>query len=113
MGIIARPRILRRFVRAAQSAASTYARTACGQRAAAISYLVLFSLVPFVALLISVLELVLPDATQESVVSWLVGAASLPAALTDSVDAAIEDAGPPASVAGAVALPGCSGPRAG
>ena len=49
-----------------------------GQRAAAISYRVLFSLVPFVALLVSVLELVLPETTQESVVSWLVGVASLP-----------------------------------
>jgi len=106
VGVIGRPRILRRLVRAAQYAASTYARTACGQRAAAISYHVLFSLVPFVALLISVLELVLPDATQESVVSWLVGVASLPAGLADSVDAAIEDAGPPATVAGAVALAG-------
>lgn len=106
MGVIVRPRILRRLVRAAQSAASTYARTACGQRAAAISYHVLFSLVPFVALLISVLELILPDETQASVVSWLVGVASLPAEFSDSVDAAIEDAGPPASVAGTVALAG-------
>ena len=89
-----------------ESAASTYARTAGGQRAAAISYRVLFSLVPFVALLVSVLELVLPEATQESVVSWLVGVASLPDELAESVDAAIEDAGPPASVTGAVALAG-------
>jgi len=55
-------------------------------------------------LLISVLEFVLPEATQESVVSRLVGVASLPAGLADSVDAAVEDAGPPATVAGAVAL---------
>ncbi len=89
-----------------QSAASTYARTASGQRAASISYHVLFSLVPFVALLVSVLELVLPETTQESVVSWLVGVASLPEELADSVDAAIEDVGPPASAAGAVALAG-------
>jgi membrane protein len=53
-----------------------------------------------------VLEVVLPDATQESVVSWLVGVPSLPPELADSVDAAIEDAGPPASVTGAVALAG-------
>ena len=83
---------------------STYTEAAGGQRAAAISYRVLFSLVPFVALLVSVLELVLPEATQESVVSWLVGVASLPEELADSVDAAVEDAGPPASVAGVVAL---------
>ena len=83
---------------------STYTEAAGGQRAAAISYRVLFSLVPFVALLVSVLELVLPEATQESVVSWLVGVTSLPEELADSVDAAVEDAGPPASVTGVVAL---------
>jgi membrane protein len=89
-----------------EAGASTYTRTACGQRAAAISYRVLFSLVPFVALLISVLELVLPETTQEDVVSWLVGVASLPEEFDESVDAAIEDAGPPASATGAVALVG-------
>jgi membrane protein len=89
-----------------QAGASTYTRTACGQRAAAISYRVLFSLVPFIALLVSVLELVLPETTQEEVVSWLVGVASLPEDFDDSVDAAIEDAGPPASATGAVALAG-------
>ena len=85
-------------------AATTYGQTAGGQRAAAISYRVLFSLVPFVALLVSVLELVLPEGTQESVVSWLVDVASLPDELADSVDAAVEDVGPSASVTGAVAL---------
>ena len=52
------------------------------------------------------LELVLPETTQESVVSWLVGVASLPDELADSVDAAIENAGPSASATGAVALAG-------
>jgi len=101
-----RPRLSRRVVRSLGLAASTYARTAGGQRAAAISYRVLFSLVPFVALLFSVLELVLPETTQDSVVSWLVGVASLPDDLVASVDAAIEDAGPPASVTGVIALAG-------
>ena len=89
-----------------QAGASTYTRTAGGQRAAAISYRVLFSLVPFVALLVSVLEVVLPETTQERVVSWLVGVASLPDDLAESVDEAVEDAGPPASAAGAIALAG-------
>ena len=101
-----RPRLSLRLVRASGQAASTYGQTAGGQRAAAISYHVLFSLVPFVALLVSVLELVLPEGTQKDVVSWLVGVASLPDELADSVDAAIENAGPPASVMGAVALAG-------
>jgi len=84
----------------------TYVESACGQRAAAISYHVLFSLVPFVALLVSVLELVLPEATQGDVVSWLVGVASLPDQIADGVDAAVEEAGPPASATGAIALAG-------
>ena len=75
-----------------------------GQRAAAISYRVLFSLIPFVALLVSVLELVLPESAQQDVVSWLVGVASLPDELAQSVDAAVKDAGPPASATGAIAL---------
>ena len=87
-------------------AISTYLKTAGGQWAAAISYRVLFSLVPFVALLVSALELVLPEPTQASVVAWLVGVASLPDEISESVDAAIENAGPPASVTGAVALAG-------
>ena len=101
-----RPRLSRRFVGAAQGAASIYARTACGQRAAAISYHVLFSLVPFIALLVSVLELVLPETTQESVVSWLVGVASLPDEIAGGVNGAVQDAGVSASAAGAVALAG-------
>ena len=86
------------------AAVAIYNRTAAGQRAAAISYHVLFSLVPFVALLVSVLELTLPDSTHDRVVSWLVGVASLPPELAEGVDSAVEDAGPPASAAGAVAL---------
>ena len=99
-----KPRLSRRFVRALQAAAATYVRAGCGQRASAISYHVLFSLVPLVALLVSVLELVLPEATQADAVSWLVGVASLPEEIADIVDAALEDAGPPASATGALAL---------
>ena len=94
----------RHLIRAVEIAASTYVRTAGGQRAAAISYRVLFSLVPFVALLVSVLELVLPETAQQDVVSWLVGVASLPEEFAQSVNAAVEDAGPPASATGAIAL---------
>jgi membrane protein len=106
VALTGRPRLSRRFVRALEVAASTYVRTAGGQRAAAISYRVLFSLIPFVALLVSVLELVLPETAQQGVVSWLVEVASLPDELAQSVDAAVKDAGPPASATGAVALAG-------
>jgi membrane protein len=101
-----RPRLSRRLLRTLEAAAATYVRIAGGQRAAAISYRVLFSLVPFVALLVSMLELFLPETTQQSVVSWLVGVASLPDEFAQSVDAAVKDAGPPASATGAVALAG-------
>jgi membrane protein len=101
-----KPRLSRRLFRALEIAGSTYVRIAGGQRAAAISYRVLFSLVPFVALLVSVLELFLPETVQQSVVSWLVGVASLPDEVSQSVDAAVKDAGPPASATGAVALAG-------
>ena len=96
----------RRISRALEIAASTYVQIAGGQRAAAISYRVLFSLVPFVALLVSVLELVLPETAQQNVVSWLVGVASLPDEFAQSVDAAVKDAGPPASATGVIALAG-------
>ena len=100
------PPLWRRLIRAAEIAGTTYVQTAGGQRAAAISYRVLFSLIPFVALLVSVLELVLPESAQQDVVSWLVGVASLPDELAQSVDAAVKDAGPPASATGAIALAG-------
>lgn len=96
----------RHIFRALEIAVTTYVRTAGGQRAAAISYRVLFSLIPFVALLVSVLELVLPETVQQDVVSWLVGTASLPEEVAQSVDAAVKDAGPPASATGAIALAG-------
>ncbi len=90
----------------AENAGSTYTQSACGQRAAAISYHVLFSLVPFLALLLSVLELVLPQSAHERVLEWLVNVAPLPGEVETSVEGAIEHAGTPASVAGAVALVG-------
>jgi membrane protein len=106
MASTGKPRLSRRLLRALEISAATYTRMAGGQRAAAISYRVLFSLIPFVALLVSMLELFLPETTQQSVVSWLVGVASLPDEFSQSVDAAVKDAGPPASATGAVALVG-------
>lgn len=94
----------RRLARAGEAAVRTYSRESCGQRAAAISYHVLFSLVPFAALLVSVLELVLPETAQEGVTAWLVESFPLPGEVADSTERAIEGAGPPASAAGAVAL---------
>jgi len=82
----------------------TYLRTECSQRAAAISYRVLFSLVPFVSLVASLLELLLPEKTSDRVASWLVAAMPLEGELEDSVARAVEDVGPPASVVGLISL---------
>jgi membrane protein len=98
--------VIARALWTAQAAGSTYARSAASQRAAAISYHVLFSLVPFLALLLTVLDLVLPETTHERVVDWLVDVAPVPGDVSTSVEGAIDQAGTPASVAGAVALVG-------
>jgi membrane protein len=97
---------LHRLVHTFREAFRTYSRTACGQRAAAISYSVLFSLVPFVVLLVSVVELVLPETLQERFVAWLVGTIRLPGDLDTSVDTAVAAAGATASLAGLIALVG-------
>ena len=96
----------RRLISTARNAADNYARIGGSQHAAAISYRVYFSLVPFVALLLSVLELVLPEPTAERVVSWLVGALPLPGQLSGGVIDAVERTAPPASVTGLVAVAG-------
>ena len=88
------PGSVRRLGRALKIAAGTYVRTECNQRAAAISYRVLFSLVPFVALLASLFELLLPEKTSDRVTSWLVSAMPLEGELEDSVARAVEDVGP-------------------
>ena len=53
-----------RLLRTAHMAGTTYVESGCGQRAAAISYHVLFSLVPFLAVLLTVLDLVLPESPE-------------------------------------------------
>ena len=99
-------RLGRRLIQTVRSAADNYARIGGSQHAAALSYRVFFSLVPFVALLLSVLEVVLPEATAERVVSWLVGVLPLPGHLSGDVIDAVERTAPPASVIGLVAVVG-------
>jgi membrane protein len=82
----------------------TYLRTDCNQRAAAISYRVLFSLIPFVALFASLLGLLLPETTGDRVTSWLVDAMPLEGELEDSVARAVEDVGSPSSLTGFISL---------
>lgn len=57
-----------------RAASARYGRHACSELAAAIAYRMLFSLVPFIALLAAVLEKVLPESARVDVIDWLVGA---------------------------------------
>ena len=102
-----------RLLRTAHMAGTTYVESGCGQRAAAISYHVLFSLVPFLALLLTVLDLVLPDSAHDRVVNWLVGTAPLPIDVSTSVEGAIRQAGLLPPWPGRSRLLASSGPRAG
>jgi membrane protein len=98
------PGLVRRLGRALKIAVGTYRRAEGNQRAAAISYRALFSLVPFVALLASLFELLLPEKTSDRVTSWLVAAMPLEGELEDSVARAVEDVGPSASLVGLISL---------
>jgi membrane protein len=83
---------MRGFVAAAyrsgRDIASRFSRHAGSQLAAGISYRVLFSLVPLVALVVSVLEWLLPSTLRKDVVDWLFHAApgdGLESAVNESV----------------------------
>jgi membrane protein len=93
-----------RLVRAARLALQAYLRAGCTQHAAAISYRVLFSLVPFLALLVAVLEVAVPETTQERIVEWVLAEAPLPVDLRTDVETAVADLGTQAIAAGIVAL---------
>ena len=98
--------IAARLIRAASGAWAAYSNAAGNQRAAAISYHVLFSLVPFVALFVAIGELLLSETTQGRVAQWLTEALPLPEGVQEGVENVIADAGPAASIAGVVALLG-------
>ena len=55
----------------ARVVSSRYGRHAGAQLAAAISYRVLFSVVPLLALLVSLIDLLLPSKARKDVVDWL------------------------------------------
>src|SRR5881397_111456 len=96
-------RLLRRLSRIGSDAAAAYGRHAGSEFAAAISYRVLFSLVPFLALLVSILDLVLSDSSRQRVVDWLFGV--LPGAEVEaSVDRALTGSGATPSLVGLVSL---------
>jgi membrane protein len=83
--------------------ASSYGRHWGTQHAAAIAYRVLFSLVPFVALVVSIVDLVLPASRRERFLEWLF--AEFPGAdLEQSVDRALAESSAAAPVVGLVSL---------
>jgi membrane protein len=62
---------MRALGRVARAAASAYTRHATSQLAAAISYRVLFSLVPLVSFVAAVADALLPDRQRDAVARWL------------------------------------------
>jgi membrane protein len=89
--------------RAALGAMEGYTRHATSQFAAAISYRMLFSLVPLVSFLTAVADAVLPDKQQQSFARWL--ASIVPGnALDSSVQQAITGSRVAPTVAGLVSL---------
>ena len=95
--------LLRHAVHAARAVAFSYGRHWGTQHAAAIAYRVLFSLVPFVALVVSIVDLVLPASRRERFLEWLF--AEFPGTdLEQSVDQALAESSAAAPVVGLVSL---------
>jgi membrane protein len=89
--------------RAARGAAVGYRRHATAQLAAAVSYRMLFSLVPLVAFVVSVADLLLPDEQRNAVARWL--AEAVPGrALDRSIQQALDTSDTTATIAGLVSL---------
>ena len=89
--------------RAALGAMDGYGRHATSQFAAAISYRVLFSLVPLVSFLVAVADAVLPDKQRDAVARWL--ASVVPGqALDPPVEQALTGSRVAPTVAGLVSL---------
>jgi membrane protein len=84
---IVRPNAFHRLRSTIADGLDSYGRHATSQLAAALAYRFLFSLVPFVALLVSILDLTLSDAQREQLVRWLFDA--LPG---DEVEASVDRA---------------------
>ena len=93
----------RELGRAVWDASGGYTRHATSQLAAAVSYRVLFSLVPLVSFLVAVADVILPDEPRNAVARWL--SSVVPGrALDASVEQALTGSRIPPTVAGAVSL---------
>jgi membrane protein len=96
----------RRLLAAALIAAPAFFRHRGTQLAAAISYRVLFSLVPFLALALSILDLVLSAKNESRVDEWLAGLAPGDADLQSSITELLSNTATVASITGLIALAG-------
>jgi membrane protein len=82
---------------------SSYGRHAGSQLSAAIAYRVLFSLVPFAALLLTIIDAVLPPSRRQQFVEWLFG--QFPGTdLEQSIDNTLAASGASAPIVGLIAL---------
>ena len=87
----------------AQEILTAYSRHAGSQLSAAIAYRVLFSLVPFAALLLTIVDAVLPTSRRERFVEWLFGI--FPGNdLQQSIDNTLAASGTSAPIVGVIAL---------
>ena len=91
------------FSRAVLDAAGGYTRHATSQLAAAVSYRMLFSLVPLVAFAVSVADILLPDRGRDAVARWLASIAP-GQALDSSIEHALMGSRVPPTTAGLVSL---------
>ncbi len=91
---------------------ASYGRHAGSQLSAAIAYRVLFSLVPFAAFLLTILDTVLPASRREQFVQWLFGV--FPGTdLEKSIDNTLAASGTSAPIVGVIALGVLFGVQAG
>jgi uncharacterized BrkB/YihY/UPF0761 family membrane protein len=100
---------IRRLVGTGMIAVPSFFRHRGTQLAAAISYRVLFSLVPFLALALSLLDLVLTAEAEKNIDEWLASLAPGDANLEESLTRILSSTGTAASITGIVALAGLFG----
>ena len=101
-----RVRGVRRLVAATSIAIPAFFRHRGTQLAAAISYHVLFSLVPFLALSLSLLDLVLSAETEAQIDEWIAQLAPGDDELEESIARTLANSGTVASITGLIALAG-------
>jgi membrane protein len=95
---------VRRFKALVSSAVRGYSLHGLSQQAAAIAFRVLFSLVPLVALTVSLLDLVLPERASERLVDWVVGELLGSTELEGSVGNVLDQRAVTPSITGFLAL---------